>query len=646
MDANLENHISQSENVEASYSDYENGPSHAMPDARGADSAIPTPAILSPKYRIVREIGHGAQGHVYEAIRQSDGLHVAIKELRIRSLTVWKDYELFRREGKILASMDIPGVAKVYDALEQLDGDAPAAYLVQEYIDGCTLADMLEAGYHFTFAEVFAIASQILRILADLHGRDPVVIHRDIKPSNIMLHRHGAPGRDVYLIDFGAVANPQLQSGGSTVAGTYGYMPPEQLVGNPTTASDYYALAATVVHLLGGVPPSQMQVLDFRPVIEPHLYNVPRPVILVLQKMIEPSPERRLCDNALLRRTFEEFSKGNYGFVRSADWAPILGGSEEQCHDVKKWNEALRNVKIYGQQGNFELWQRLEENTPRKDIPEMYRPFPHQSRKDRFHKRLNRIDWDKADSISGGLCKIFVVLPLVVEVAMIAIMVVILVKTIVLYDGSVTSLDLWSWLKMELVPAMKAHNFVGMCFFMVLVNIALGVVLPILWALLVLLFGRTYYFMSDAIKRANSAYRDLIQNGTKCIATIEKVEYMSPEERFIFFANTLAFPPQVQPFMHNPLLCALYARFRIRYRFGIPMQDGTSKSVTHEIQTLHDVTRNLHPGDAFPILYIAERACNGTPIRATSMPFPIPFPDIESLNYQNAYATGPVKNPD
>jgi serine/threonine protein kinase len=104
---------------------------------------------------------------------------------------------------------------------------------------------------------------QLLDILKQLHAHEPPVIHRDIKPSNILLKALGGDDYEVYLIDFGAVANPQVQGGGSTVAGTFGYMAPEQLTGKPCPASDIYSLAAVAVYLISGRSPADMPMKDF-----------------------------------------------------------------------------------------------------------------------------------------------------------------------------------------------------------------------------------------------------------------------------------------------------------------------------------------------------------------------------------------------
>ena len=99
---------------------------------------------------------------------------------------------------------------------------------------------MLKAKHRFLDESIYDIIAQVLRILQSLHEHQPPVIHRDIKPSNLMLTPVDNGKYKVTLLDFGAVANPQIQTGGSTVAGTFGYMPPEQLMGQAQPGSDIY----------------------------------------------------------------------------------------------------------------------------------------------------------------------------------------------------------------------------------------------------------------------------------------------------------------------------------------------------------------------------------------------------------------------
>jgi serine/threonine protein kinase len=106
-----------------------------------------------------------------------------------------------------------------------------------------------------TEEQVRSIAIQLLEILTYLHSLNPPVLHRDIKPSNIIV------GKDkrVYLVDFGAVADPTAVEGATfTVVGTAGYAPLEQFYGKAVPASDLYALGATLIHLLTGTAPADL----------------------------------------------------------------------------------------------------------------------------------------------------------------------------------------------------------------------------------------------------------------------------------------------------------------------------------------------------------------------------------------------------
>ena len=197
-----------------------------------------TPASLQDRYCFIKQIGHGSQGKVFLAESRATGKRVAIKQLNIESVKNWKEYDLFHREADVLRSLDIRGIAKLYETIECLNDSQPCSYIVQEYIQGQTLNDMLISGHRFSITRVYQIILQLLDILEKLHSHNPPVIHRDIKPSNIILRPVDGDNYMVHLIDFGAVANPQVQSGGSTVAGTYGYMPPEQLTGKPQPANE------------------------------------------------------------------------------------------------------------------------------------------------------------------------------------------------------------------------------------------------------------------------------------------------------------------------------------------------------------------------------------------------------------------------
>ncbi|PIW18031.1 hypothetical protein COW36_06410, partial [bacterium (Candidatus Blackallbacteria) CG17_big_fil_post_rev_8_21_14_2_50_48_46] len=140
--------------------------------------------------------------------------------------------------------------------------------LVQGYMPGQTLKAWVEAGKRFQEAEIVKIAEDLLELLIYLHSFSPPVIHRDIKPENLIL----SPEGEASLVDFGAV-NDHLrnQSRGSTIVGTFGYMPPEQLDGQAVPGSDLFALGASLIYALTGLEPGLIEKenlsLNFRPYV-------------------------------------------------------------------------------------------------------------------------------------------------------------------------------------------------------------------------------------------------------------------------------------------------------------------------------------------------------------------------------------------
>ena len=327
--------------------------------ATGHDSSeFSTPSSLAGKYQFIKKLGQGSQAKVFLARRLCDNQTVAIKQIDIESVSNWKEYDLFQREVNVLSSLDINGVALFYEAIECLDDTPPRSYLVQEYIAGESLGAMLKAGHRFSTDVVYDIIIQLLTILYQLQNRTIPIIHRDIKPSNIMLTPVNG-GYYVTLIDFGAVANPQVQSGGSTTAGTFGYMPPEQLMCKPQPASDIYALGAVAVELFTGKSPADLPTKDFHLIFEHEMQSQPPALVSTLRKMLEPDCTRRLSDCVQLIQTFKYYKKGE--FKLRSDLTPLDSA----------YSKKLQEVTSFGAPGNIDLWQALDDKTPR-EIPQAY----------------------------------------------------------------------------------------------------------------------------------------------------------------------------------------------------------------------------------------------------------------------------------
>lgn len=202
--------------------------------------------ILQNRYRVVRELGRGGMGAVYEAIDQRVSCVVALKET-----LVGKDFE---REAALLANLRHPGLPKVMDYFKEGDGE----FLVMEFIPGHDLAELLGLrGAPFPEFQMLQWADELLKLLEYLHSRHPPIIHRDIKPSNLKVTKDG----ELFLLDFGLAKGaagqmPTLMSDKSVHGYTPVYSPLEQIHGRGTDPrSDLYAFGATLYHLLTAQPP-------------------------------------------------------------------------------------------------------------------------------------------------------------------------------------------------------------------------------------------------------------------------------------------------------------------------------------------------------------------------------------------------------
>jgi serine/threonine protein kinase len=215
---------------------------------------------IADRYDVVRSLGRGSFAQTYLAYDTTTDRQVAIKVLHPRAATDWKSYELFEREAAVLRELRHRAIPAVYEAFRAPWDGADAAFLVMEYIDGASLAEIIAEKRHLDSTEVVLLFVEMLGVLDYLHSRVPPILHRDIKPANLIVRSDGSPA----LVDFGAVRNVFRgpDEGGSTVVGTYGYMPYEQYMGRATPSSDLYALAATFLHLLTGRAPAEFMTED------------------------------------------------------------------------------------------------------------------------------------------------------------------------------------------------------------------------------------------------------------------------------------------------------------------------------------------------------------------------------------------------
>jgi serine/threonine protein kinase len=208
--------------------------------------------VLQGRYRIVRQLGAGGMGAVYEALDERLQVTVAIKETFAVDDRLRRQFE---REARLLAHLSHPALPRVSDYFTE-NG---RAFLVMQFIAGDDLAQIISAQPGpFPRAQVFAWADQLLDALIYLHTRARQIVHRDIKPHNLKLTSNG----QIALLDFGlakthaAADQSTTQSYVSVFGFTRRYSPLEQIQDQGTSPqSDIYALGATLYHLLTGTKP-------------------------------------------------------------------------------------------------------------------------------------------------------------------------------------------------------------------------------------------------------------------------------------------------------------------------------------------------------------------------------------------------------
>ena len=222
-------------------------------------------ALLNKRYRILETLGRGGFGETYlaEDIHMPSGRKCVIKQLKPvvekPRIPLWMK-ERFQREAAILEELGEGNeqIPRLYAYFSEED----KFYLVQEWIEGQTLAEKWSSTGNLEAEQVISILVELLPVLDYIHERR--IVHRDIKPENIILR-----DRDLIpvLIDFGAVkeamatvVNPKQNSAFSVSIGTPGYMPSEQAAGRPTYSSDLYSLGLTAIFLLTGKSPQDLEV--------------------------------------------------------------------------------------------------------------------------------------------------------------------------------------------------------------------------------------------------------------------------------------------------------------------------------------------------------------------------------------------------
>jgi eukaryotic-like serine/threonine-protein kinase len=268
--------------------------------------------VLSGRYELGRVLGRGGMAEVREARDVVLGRRVAVKILHPALAEDPTVIERFRREATTLAALNHPDLVGIYDA----GSDGDSRYLVMEYLEGRTLADVLREDGALDPAAALAVGAHAASALDAVHRAG--LVHRDVKPANIMI----TPDGGVKLMDLGIAraADTTALTAASMVVGTAAYFSPEQAQGRAADArSDIYSLGCVVYEMATGRRPFEadspvamaLQHVNAQPDAPSALVaGLPDGFDAVLARALAKDPDLRHASAAELARDLERLGAG------------------------------------------------------------------------------------------------------------------------------------------------------------------------------------------------------------------------------------------------------------------------------------------------------------------------------------------------
>ena len=265
-------------------------------------------------YEVVREIGRGGMGVVYEAQQRSLARRVALKILPYHAVGNVEFRKRFQREAEAAARLDHPHIVPVYEVGEY---DA-CPYFSMKFVDGTTLLDELERG-PIDPGDAVDLLLPITNAIAAAHRAG--VLHRDLKPSNILLSSERQP----LVADFGLAKTFQpgdVVSHTQPLMGTPSYMAPEQASANGervSAATDVYGLGAVLYHMLTGRPPFQaatsidtMRQVTHQEPVSPRQLNgtISKDLETICLKCLAKNPAHRYASATALEEDLQRYRRG------------------------------------------------------------------------------------------------------------------------------------------------------------------------------------------------------------------------------------------------------------------------------------------------------------------------------------------------
>ena len=348
------------------------GPPKKPPDDSRQEGSSPRPGrTLFGRYRVVRHLGRGSFGDVWQGYDDELDRPVAIKVPHPDRFDGAEATEAFLREARTAAALAHPNLVPVHDVGRLEDS---AVYVVSRYIDGPTLEQRLESG-RLTAEESARIVAAIARAVD--HAHNAGLVHRDIKPANILTEERGGTP---FLADFGISISQARSLAETRIAGTPAYMSPEQARGERVDArSDVFALGSVLYEALSGtkafggnsIREILEQVSRARPV-RPRDRDpvIPAELERITLRALEKAKTDRHDSAALLAEDLEAWLAGRTGPIAEEPEVPVIpkGLQSFDGDDARFFLQLLPGPR--GRDGlpeSVRFWKtRLEETDPEK----------------------------------------------------------------------------------------------------------------------------------------------------------------------------------------------------------------------------------------------------------------------------------------
>ena len=301
------------------------------------------------KYKVIKELGHGATSTVYLALDPDTQQQVAVKLFNLAVLVDNDRAKAFRKllqsEASLAGKLSHPHIVKIYEAM--MEGDMN--YMVMEYVEGESLEKISEVDHLLSLSHISEIIYKSCKALE--YAQYQGVIHRDIKPANIMI----CGDHDIKISDFGSALIESQQTTQVSGVGSPAYMSPEQIREQILThQTDIYSLAVTMYKLLTGRLPFDArnnysmiyQIVN----IEPPPPSTYRPEIPpALDKIVMRAMHK---DTAQRYQTWDEFARDLVGFFSNKKI------TQDDNVDTAKF-DALRTLAFFKNFSDIELWEIL-----------------------------------------------------------------------------------------------------------------------------------------------------------------------------------------------------------------------------------------------------------------------------------------------